>query len=185
MIFFLPLTPWNVILAPQHEDSDAQEEDTKLHYDPVAAATDAWGDDGSQPIRYDPIAAATEGWGDNGTLPARSDPVAPAQEGGGDDEDQQVHCDSEAEAQEDWGNDGDQLVTEVPAPKDETPAAEAPAEVAEEDATSAAATLDGEEGQVTEGRQKWRCIWTKMVDASIFEEEIWEWGTGRKQMVGR
>ncbi|XP_056289738.1 myc box-dependent-interacting protein 1 isoform X2 [Pseudoliparis swirei] len=130
-----------------HEDSDAQEEDTKLHYDPVAAATDAWGDDGSQPIRYDPIAAATEGWGDNGTLPARSDPVAPAQEGGGDDEDQQVHCDSEAEAQEDWGNDGDQLVTEVPAPKDETPAAEAPAEVAEEDATSAAATLDGEEGQ--------------------------------------
>ncbi|XP_034417539.1 myc box-dependent-interacting protein 1 [Cyclopterus lumpus] len=130
-----------------HEDSDAQEEETKQNYDPVAAATDAWGDDGSQPIRYDPIAAATEGWGDDGTLPARYDPVAPAQEGGGDDEDQQVHCDPEAEAQEDRGDDCDQLVTEVPTPEDETPAAEAPAEVAEEDTTPAAATLDDEEGQ--------------------------------------
>uniref|UniRef100_A0A8C3AZD5 Myc box-dependent-interacting protein 1 n=1 Tax=Cyclopterus lumpus TaxID=8103 RepID=A0A8C3AZD5_CYCLU len=106
------------------------------------------------PIRYDPIAAATEGWGDDGTLPARYDPVAPAQEGGGDDEDQQVHCDPEAEAQEDRGDDCDQLVTEVPTPEDETPAAEAPAEVAEEDTTPAAATLDDEEGQVTEGRKK-------------------------------
>uniref|UniRef100_A0A8C3AYI7 Myc box-dependent-interacting protein 1 n=1 Tax=Cyclopterus lumpus TaxID=8103 RepID=A0A8C3AYI7_CYCLU len=103
------------------QDSDAQEEETKQNYDPVAAATDAWGDDGSQPIRYDPIAAATEGWGDDGTLPARYDPVAPAQEGGGDDEDQQVHCDPEAEAQEDRGDDS-----------------EAPAEVAEEDTTPAA-----------------------------------------------
>uniref|UniRef100_A0A8C3AZF9 Myc box-dependent-interacting protein 1 n=1 Tax=Cyclopterus lumpus TaxID=8103 RepID=A0A8C3AZF9_CYCLU len=43
---------------------------------------------------------------------------------------------------------------EVPTPEDETPAAEAPAEVAEEDTTPAAATLDDEEGQVTEGRKK-------------------------------
>ncbi|XP_068428357.1 myc box-dependent-interacting protein 1 isoform X2 [Clinocottus analis] len=150
-----------------HEDSGAQEEDAAQNYDPVAAATDAWGDDGSQPIRYDPIAAATEGWGDDGTLPVRYDPVAPAQEAGGDEEGQQVYCDPEVEAQEDWGDDDDQPVTEVPvvevsspeapspevpatevpAPKDETPAAEAQAEVAEEDTKPAAATLDGEEGQ--------------------------------------
>ncbi|XP_031714241.1 myc box-dependent-interacting protein 1 isoform X1 [Anarrhichthys ocellatus] len=145
-----------------HEDSGAQEEDTQQNYDPMSAAADAWGDDGSQPIRYDPIAAATEGWGDDGALPVRYDPVAPAQEGGGDDEVQQVNYDPEAEAQEDWGDDGGQPVTEVPAPEvpapevpapevpapeDETPAAEAPAEVAEEDTTPAAATLDDEEGQ--------------------------------------
>ncbi|XP_054471421.1 myc box-dependent-interacting protein 1 [Anoplopoma fimbria] len=128
-----------------HEDSGAQEEDTQPNYDPVAAATDAWGDDGSQPIRYDPIAAATEGWGDDGTKPVRYDPVAPAQEGGGDDEGQQVLYSPEAEAKEDWGDDGGQPVTEVPAPEDETPAAEAPAEVAEEETTPAAAALDDEE----------------------------------------
>ncbi|XP_068559029.1 myc box-dependent-interacting protein 1 isoform X1 [Cebidichthys violaceus] len=132
-----------------HEDSGTQEEDTQQNYDPMAAAADAWGDDGSQPIRYDPIAAATEGWGDDGALPVRYDPVAPVQEGGGDDEVQQVHYDPEAEAQEDWGDDGGQPVTEVPAPEvpapeDETPAAE----VDEEDTTpAAAATLDDEEGQ--------------------------------------
>lgn len=106
-------------------------------------------------MRYDPIAAASEGWGDDGTLPVRYDPVAPAQEGGGDDE--QVHDDPVVEAQEVWGDDGDQPVTEVPAPEvsapeDETPAAEAPA--VEEEATPAAATLDDEEGQVTEERKK-------------------------------
>uniref|UniRef100_A0AAQ4PST3 Myc box-dependent-interacting protein 1 n=1 Tax=Gasterosteus aculeatus aculeatus TaxID=481459 RepID=A0AAQ4PST3_GASAC len=102
------------------------------NYDPVAAATDAWGDDGSQPVRYDPIAAATEGWGDDGTLPVRYDPVAPAQEGGGgDDEGQRAHCDPEGDAQEDWADDGVQPVTEVPAPEDETPAADAPGEVVE------------------------------------------------------
>ncbi|XP_037646301.1 myc box-dependent-interacting protein 1 isoform X2 [Sebastes umbrosus] len=131
-----------------HEDSGAQEEDTQQHYDPLATAADAWGDDGTQPVRYDPIAAASEGWGDDGTLPVRYDPVAPAQEGGGGD-DEQVHDDPVAEAQEDWGDDGDQPVTEVPAPEvspeDETPAAEAPA--VEEEATPAAATLDDEEGQ--------------------------------------
>ncbi|KAL6100680.1 bin1 [Pungitius sinensis] len=139
-----------------HEDSGAQEEDTTQNYDPVAAATDAWGDDGSQPIRYDPIAAATEGWGDDGTLPVRYDPVAPAQEGGGDDvEGQQAHCDLDGEAQEDRGDDGVQPVTEVPAPEvpapeDETPAAEAAGEVVEvveEDTTAADAPLDDEEGQ--------------------------------------
>ncbi|XP_044072972.1 myc box-dependent-interacting protein 1 isoform X2 [Siniperca chuatsi] len=130
-----------------HEDSGAQEEDTQQHYDPVAAATDAWGDDGSQPIRYDPIAAATEGWGDDGTKPVRHDPLAVAQEGGGDDESQQVHYDPVAEAQEGWGDDGGQPVTEVPATENETPAAEAPADAVEEEATPAAATLDNEEGQ--------------------------------------
>ncbi|XP_051260150.1 myc box-dependent-interacting protein 1 isoform X2 [Dicentrarchus labrax] len=125
------------------ENSGAHEEDTQEHFDPVAAATDAWGDDGSQPVHYDPIAAATEGWGDDGTKPVRYDPVAVAQEGGGDDESQQVHYDPVAEDQEGWGDDGSQLVTEVLATEDETPAAEA----AEEEATLAAATLDNEEGQ--------------------------------------
>ncbi|XP_027147080.1 myc box-dependent-interacting protein 1 isoform X2 [Larimichthys crocea] len=122
------------------EDSGAQEEDTEVHYDPVAAASDAWSDDGSQPVRYDPIAAATEGWGDDGTKPVRYDHVAAVEEGGGDDENQQVPYDPVAEAQEGWGDDGDQPVTEVPATEDETPAAE-------EEATLAAATLDNEEGQ--------------------------------------
>ncbi|TKS67330.1 Myc box-dependent-interacting protein 1 [Collichthys lucidus] len=122
------------------EDSGAQEEDTEVHYDPVAAASDTWSDDGSQPVRYDPIAAATEGWGDDGTKPVRFDHVAAVQEGGGDDESQQVPYDSVAEAQEGWGDDESQPVTEVPATEDETPAAE------EED-TLAAATLDNEEGQ--------------------------------------
>ncbi|KAL7385442.1 hypothetical protein ABVT39_021904 [Epinephelus coioides] len=130
-----------------HEDNGAQEEDTKEHYDPVAAAADAWGDDGSQPVRYDPIAAATEGWGDDGTLPVRYDPVAPTQKGGGDDESQEVHYNPVAQAQDDWGDDGGEPVTEVPVPEDETPAAEAPADAAEEEATPAATTLDDEEGQ--------------------------------------
>ncbi|XP_033473259.1 myc box-dependent-interacting protein 1 isoform X1 [Epinephelus lanceolatus] len=130
-----------------HEDSGAQEEDTKEHYDPVAAAADAWGDDGSQPVRYDPIAAATEGWGDDGTLPVRYDPVAPTQKGGGDDESQEVHYDPVAQVQDDWGDDGGEPVTDVPVPEDETPAAEAPADAAEEEATPAATTLDDEEGQ--------------------------------------
>uniref|UniRef100_A0A3Q2QGN8 Bridging integrator 1 n=1 Tax=Fundulus heteroclitus TaxID=8078 RepID=A0A3Q2QGN8_FUNHE len=38
-------------------DADTPEEETQKHHDPVAAATEAWGDDGTQPIRYDPIAA--------------------------------------------------------------------------------------------------------------------------------
>lgn len=124
----------------------------------MAAATNAWGDDGSQPVRYDPIAAAQEGWGDDGTQPVRYDPVAVAHEGGGDDESQrQVHCDPVTEAQEGWGDDGNQPVTEEPATEDETPAAEA----AEEGATQAAAPLDYEEGQVTKERERKkmeRCI---------------------------
>lgn len=122
----------------------------------MAAAADAWGDDGSQPVRYDPIAAATEGWGDDGTQPVRYDPVASTQKGGGDDESQEVHYDPVAQAQDDWGDDGGEPVTEVPVPEDETPAAEAPADAAEEEATPAATTLDDEEGQVTEERKKWR-----------------------------
>ncbi|KAM7380659.1 hypothetical protein PAMP_003937 [Pampus punctatissimus] len=136
-----------------HEDSGAQEEDTKQHYDPVAASSEAWGDDGSQPVRYDPIAAAQEGWGDDGTQPVRYDPVAAAQEGWGDDGSTPAHYDPVAEAQEGWGEDESQPVTEVPATEeptaeDETPAAETPADTTEEEAPlAAAAALDNEEGQ--------------------------------------
>ncbi|KAI3356147.1 hypothetical protein L3Q82_017409 [Scortum barcoo] len=130
-----------------NDDSGAQEEDTPQHYDPVAAAADAWGDDGSQPVRYDPIAAATEGWGDDGTKPVRYDPVAEAQEGGGVDENEQVHYEPGVEAQKGWDDDEAQLVTEVPATEDETPAAEYPADAVEEEATPADTTLDNEEGQ--------------------------------------
>ncbi|XP_040913184.1 myc box-dependent-interacting protein 1 [Toxotes jaculatrix] len=125
------------------EDSDAQEQNIQEHYDPVAAAAQAWGDDGSQPIRYDPIAASKEGWGDDGSQPVCYDPVAAAQEGWGDDGRQPVGDDPVAAAQEGWGDDESQPVTEVPA----TPTAEAPADTAEEEATPADATLDNEEGQ--------------------------------------
>ncbi|XP_070694201.1 myc box-dependent-interacting protein 1 [Pempheris klunzingeri] len=129
------------------EDSGSPKEDIQQEYDPVAAAADAWGDDGTQPVRYDPIAAATEGWGDDGTKPVRYDPVDAAQEGEGDYESEEVPYDPVAEAQEGWGDDESQPVKEVPATEDETPVAEAPADVAEEEATPAAATLDNEEGQ--------------------------------------
>nr|XP_012775766.1 myc box-dependent-interacting protein 1 isoform X2 [Maylandia zebra] len=129
------------------EDSGAQEEATTQHYDPVAAATEAWGDDGSQPVHYDPITAATEGWGDDGTQPVRYDPLAAAQEGWGDDENQPVDYDTVAEAQEGWGDEESQPVAEVPATDYETPADEAPADAVEEEAPPAAAVLDNEEGQ--------------------------------------
>ncbi|KAM9343329.1 myc box-dependent-interacting protein 1 [Pholidichthys leucotaenia] len=129
------------------EDSGAQEEETQQHYDPVAAATEAWGDDGTHPVRYDPIAAATEGWGDDGTQPVRYDPVAAAQEDWGDDESQPVHYDPVTEAQEGWGDDTSQPATEVPTTDNDTPAEEAPPDTAEEEATPAAAVLDNEEGQ--------------------------------------
>ncbi|KAK2839674.1 hypothetical protein Q5P01_013414 [Channa striata] len=112
------------------EDSHDQEEDTQQHYDPMAAAAEAWGDDGSQPVHYDPIAAATEGWGDDGTLPVRYDPVAEAQAGWEDDGAQPASCSQRS-----------------PATKDETPAAEAPADTCEEEATIAAAKVDNEGGQ--------------------------------------
>ncbi|XP_039455612.1 myc box-dependent-interacting protein 1 isoform X2 [Oreochromis aureus] len=130
------------------EDSGAQEEATTQHYDPVAAATEAWGDDGSQPVHYDPITAATEGWGDDGTQPVRYDPLAAAQEGWGDDGNQPVDYDTVAEeAQEGWGDEESQPVAEVPATDYETPADEAPADAVEEEAPPAAAVLDNEEGQ--------------------------------------
>ncbi|XP_029385969.1 myc box-dependent-interacting protein 1 [Echeneis naucrates] len=125
------------------EESGAQEQDTQEHYDPVAAAAEAWGDDGSQPVRYDPIVAAKEGWGDDGSQPVSYDPVTAAQEGWGDDGSQPVHYDPEAEAQEGWGDEESQPATEVPA----TPTAEAPADAAVEETTPAATTLDNEEGQ--------------------------------------
>ncbi|XP_026151503.1 myc box-dependent-interacting protein 1 [Mastacembelus armatus] len=129
------------------EDSGAEEEATPQHYDPVAAAVEAWGDDASQPVHYDPIAAATEGWGDDGNQPVRYDPVAVPQEGWDDDEKQPVHYDTMAEAQADWGDDGSQPGTEVPATENETPAAEAPVDTTEEEATPASTTLDNEGGQ--------------------------------------
>uniref|UniRef100_A0A3B4UQG1 Bridging integrator 1 n=1 Tax=Seriola dumerili TaxID=41447 RepID=A0A3B4UQG1_SERDU len=143
-LFDAAATPDISVTSPtEPEESGAQEEDTQEHYDPVAAATDAWGDDGTQPVRYDPIAAAKEGWGDDGSQPVSYDPVAAAQEGWGDDGSQPVHYDPVAEAQEGWGDDESQPVTEVPA----TPTAEAPADTVEEEATPAATTLDNEEGQ--------------------------------------
>ncbi|TWW80692.1 Myc box-dependent-interacting protein 1 [Takifugu flavidus] len=122
----------------QSEDNGAQEQETQEYYDPVAAAADAWGDDGSQPVRYDPIAAATESWGDDGTEPVHYDPVEVAQEGGGDDEKQADHSAPVAEAQEGWGDDGSQ-----PAAEEETPATEE----AEEESVQAITPMDDEEGQ--------------------------------------
>ncbi|CAG5865491.1 unnamed protein product [Menidia menidia] len=154
-----------------HEDGGDQEEETKQHFDPVAAATEAWGDDGTNPVHYDPIAAASEGWGDDGTLPVRYDPVAAAQDEWGDGESQPAHSDPVAEAQEGWTDDKEQSVSEVPATEvpatevpatevpatevpatevpatEETSADEAPIDVAEEDTAQAAAVLDNEEGQ--------------------------------------
>ncbi|XP_077583958.1 myc box-dependent-interacting protein 1 isoform X2 [Stigmatopora nigra] len=75
------------------EDGDAQEEATKMHYDPVTAAADAWGDDDTPPARYDPIAAATEGWGDDGTQPV------PNEERWDDNETQPAYEEPVAEAQ--------------------------------------------------------------------------------------
>ncbi|XP_015259183.1 PREDICTED: myc box-dependent-interacting protein 1-like isoform X1 [Cyprinodon variegatus] len=128
------------------EDTSIQEEDTPRHYDPVVAATEAWGDDGTQPIRYDPIAAATEGWGDDGTRPIRYDPVAAAQEGWDDNENQSAQHDTVEEAQDGWGDDVDQPVKEEQA-EAETPADDAPADVVEEDTTTAAPEMDETEGQ--------------------------------------
>ncbi|XP_057708787.1 myc box-dependent-interacting protein 1-like isoform X1 [Corythoichthys intestinalis] len=78
------------------EDGDAQEEPTKMPYDPVAAAAEAWGDDDTPPARYDPIAAATEGWGDDGTQAVHYN----ANESWGDDGTQPAYEEPEAEAQE-------------------------------------------------------------------------------------
>ncbi|XP_041858368.1 myc box-dependent-interacting protein 1 isoform X7 [Melanotaenia boesemani] len=150
-----PTEPANWDSWPEDSGAQEEEEETNQHFDPVAAASEAWGDDGTQPVHYDPIAAATEGWGDDGTQPIRYDPVAAAQEEWGDDESQPPHYDPVAETQEDWVDDKDQAVSEEPA-TDERPADEAPvdvadvadaADVAEEDTTQAAAVLDNEEGQ--------------------------------------
>uniref|UniRef100_A0AAQ5Y8I6 Myc box-dependent-interacting protein 1 n=1 Tax=Amphiprion ocellaris TaxID=80972 RepID=A0AAQ5Y8I6_AMPOC len=147
-LFDAAATPDISVTSPtEPEDSGAQEEETQQHYDPVSAATEAWGDDGTQPVRYDPIAAATEGWGDDGTRPVRYDPVAAAQEQWGDDESQPAHYDPVAEAQESWDDDGSQPVREEPATDTEAPADEAPADTAEEEVTPAAAELENEEGQ--------------------------------------
>ncbi|XP_028291067.1 myc box-dependent-interacting protein 1 isoform X2 [Gouania willdenowi] len=130
-----------------HEDSDAQQENTVHHYDPVTAATEAWGDDGSQPVRYDPIAAAADGWGDDGSKPVAYDPVAAAQEDwGDDDESQPVGDDGVAEEeQESWGDDMNQPIT---AEEEELADAETPAEdEAKEEAPPPASVLDNDEGQ--------------------------------------
>lgn len=129
---------------------EEEEEPVEQHYDPVAAATQAWGDDGTQPIRYDPIAAAQEGWGDDGTLPIRYDPVAAAQDNWDQDDQQGAHYDEEdvhydedthyeqeqeVQAQEDWGDESTQpAAEESPAAQEETPEvpAETPAETTHE-----------------------------------------------------
>ncbi|XP_059896676.1 myc box-dependent-interacting protein 1 isoform X1 [Gadus macrocephalus] len=90
----------------REEDSGSQEKEEPVHYDPVAAASEGWGDDGSKPVRIDPVAAASEGWGDDGSKPVRIDPVAAAQEGWGDDGTRPVRVDPVAAAQEGWGDEG-------------------------------------------------------------------------------
>ncbi|XP_012726254.2 myc box-dependent-interacting protein 1 isoform X3 [Fundulus heteroclitus] len=142
-----PTEPANWDSRP--EDADTPEEETQKHYDPVAAATEAWGDDGTQPIRYDPIAAATEGWGDDGTRPIRYDPVTAVQEEWEDDGSQPAHYDTVEEAQEGWADDVDQPVKEEIAAA-ETPVDEAPADVVEEDNAPAAPELEEKEGQFQE-----------------------------------
>uniref|UniRef100_A0A3P9LN37 Myc box-dependent-interacting protein 1 n=1 Tax=Oryzias latipes TaxID=8090 RepID=A0A3P9LN37_ORYLA len=127
-----------------HEENEAPQEETKMHYDPVAAAVEAWGDDGTQPIHYDPIAAATEAWGDDEPEPVQDDPVVATQEGWGDNATQEASYESVAEAEEGWNDDRDQPVTEE-LTADETPAEEA--NVAEEETPPAAAVMDNEEGQ--------------------------------------
>ncbi|XP_013877774.1 myc box-dependent-interacting protein 1 [Austrofundulus limnaeus] len=129
------------------EDSDARQEKTQMHYDPVAAAAEAWGDDGTQPIRYDPITAATKGWEDDGAQAAHYDPVAEAHEEWGDDGNQPAHYDPDVETQEDWADGSGQPVKEEPAATDETPTDEARVDAAEEDTTQAAPELDNNEGQ--------------------------------------
>ncbi|XP_071760634.1 myc box-dependent-interacting protein 1 [Centroberyx gerrardi] len=131
----------------EEEEEEDQQPPQQQHYDPVAAAAEGWGDDGSQPIRYDPVAAATEGWGDDGSKPVRFDPVAVADEGWGDEGAQPVPYEPAAAAQESWDDDGSQPVKEASPTEDETPTAEAPTEAAEEEAPPAAATVDNEEGQ--------------------------------------
>ncbi|XP_061579687.1 myc box-dependent-interacting protein 1 isoform X3 [Cololabis saira] len=128
------------------EDGGAPEKETKQHYDPVAAATEAWGDDGKQPIRYDPIAAASESWGDDETQAVGDEPEAAAQEAWGDDGTQGGHDDPVADSQESWTDDRDQQEAEEPV-ADVTAAEDAPTDVPEEDTTPTAAVLDNEEGQ--------------------------------------
>ncbi|KAM3861929.1 myc box-dependent-interacting protein 1 [Diretmus argenteus] len=134
------------------EDSGSQEEETQQppeqHYDPVAAAAEGWGDDGTQPVRYDPMVAAKEGWGDDGTQPARSDPVAAAHEGWGDDGSQPVSSDPVAAAQEGWGDEESQPGGEVPSTEDETPAAKAPTEAAKAPTEAAEAPIEATEAPI-------------------------------------
>lgn len=98
-------------------------------------------------MRYDPIAAATEGWGDDGSLPVRYDSVA--DEEGGADENQEAGHDPVAEAQEEEEEESHLVKDE-----EEDAQAEASAEASEEAAPQVVAALDNEEGQVTVGQQK-------------------------------
>uniref|UniRef100_H2UCL0 Myc box-dependent-interacting protein 1 n=1 Tax=Takifugu rubripes TaxID=31033 RepID=H2UCL0_TAKRU len=145
------------------EGTDTSGLETQEYYDPVAAAADAWGDDGSLPVRYDPIAAATESWGDDGTEPVHYDPVEVAQEGGGDDEKQADHSAPVAEAQEGWGDDGSQ-----PAAEEETPATEE----AEEESVQAITPMDDEEGQVTKKRGQKASEAAEMPPGFLFKVQV-------------
>lgn len=113
-------------------------------------------------MRYDPIAAAVEGWGDDGSQPVHYDSVSHDEDEGAD-ENQQAGHDEVAEAQQQ--EEEEEMVESQPVKEEEEDTqAEAPAEACEEETP-----LDNEEGQVTTGEQKKKCIWTTVVDALISE----------------
>ncbi|XP_077393043.1 myc box-dependent-interacting protein 1 isoform X2 [Festucalex cinctus] len=97
-LFDSAATPDISVTSPtEPEDGVAQEEPAKKHYDPVAAAAEAWGDEDTPPASYEPLAATTEGWGDDdSTRAVRYD----QNEDWGDDETQQAYDEPAAEAQE-------------------------------------------------------------------------------------
>lgn len=100
-------------------------------------------------MRYDPIAAATEGWGDDGSQPVRYDSVD--HEEGGAAENQEAGQELVAETQEEDEEEESQLVKEE---EEEDAQAEASAEAIEEEAPQVAAALENEEGQVIVGEPK-------------------------------
>lgn len=160
-----------------HDEGAEEEEEPapRQHYDPIAAAQEGWGDDGTQPVRYDPIAAAQEGWGDDGSQPVRYDPIASSQnQWDQEDTQEQAQYDEEGNYEqaspieepqaEEWGDEGVQPAEEISPTKEEEseehveqlpeetsvePETEAPAEAAEPE--EAAPTGDVEEGQSDSG----------------------------------
>uniref|UniRef100_A0A8C6SJ38 Myc box-dependent-interacting protein 1 n=1 Tax=Neogobius melanostomus TaxID=47308 RepID=A0A8C6SJ38_9GOBI len=146
------------ITAPQHDEGAADEEEEeeepapRRNYDPIAAAQEGWGDDGTQPVRYDPIAAAQEGWGDDGAQPVRYDPVTSQDRWNQDDTQEQGRYDEEGnyeqaspseepqlqEVEEEWGDEGAQPAEEVSPGTIEEQQEELPEEPSEETSEPAA-----------------------------------------------